>query len=180
MPIWLETERLVLRQFRLNEWKNVYRYASNPEVWKYIDEEPMDEKSAREFIATNVEKQIEMNGFGDHIPVIIKTKQNIIGHLVFHRLYPPYRTVEIGFLIDPAYQKKGYATEAARELIRYSFNELGMHRVIGHCLSKNLAACKVMEKLGMRLEGSFKEAVLLKGQWEDQNTYSILKDEWQK
>ncbi len=74
---------------------------------------------------------------------------------------------------------QGYATEAARALLGYGFEELDLHRIIATCQPENPASYRVMEKLGMRREGHFRQCIDRgQGVWWDEYFYALLKDEW--
>jgi [ribosomal protein S5]-alanine N-acetyltransferase len=180
MAKWIETDKLILRPFRLNDWKNIFKYTSNPGVWKYVPEKPHTESETRQLVAQNVEMQMERNGFGDHIPIVLKPDHIIIGHIVFRYFYAPYRTMEIGLMIDPDYQGKGYGYEAAEAIIGYGFEYLNLHRIVGSCDTRNTAAWKIMKKLGMREEGHLRKAVIIEEEWRDQYFYGILEEDWEQ
>ena len=86
---------------------------------------------------------------------------------------------EIGWCIDPAVQGHGYATEAVRELIRLSFEELGLRRLVAHCFAANEASWRLMERVGMRREVyTVKESLHRSGEWMDGMSYALLAEEW--
>lgn len=86
---------------------------------------------------------------------------------------------EIGWCIDPAYGGQGYATEAAAELVRIGFEELGMHRLVALCFAENEPSWRLMERLGMRREGhSVKDSLHRDRGWVDGLTYALLAEEW--
>ncbi|WP_022894250.1 GNAT family N-acetyltransferase [Agromyces subbeticus] len=85
----------------------------------------------------------------------------------------------IGYLIDPAYAGKGYATQIAGALLALAFDELGVHRVTAGCFADNIASWKVMEKLGMRREQhGVRDSWHAELGWIDGFTYAILDEEW--
>ena len=87
--------------------------------------------------------------------------------------------IEIGYLLDPAYVGKGYATEAVREELRICFEEVGVRRVIAQCFADNVASWRLMERLGMRREQHTKQDSLHRsGEWLDAMMYALLKEEW--
>src|SRR3546814_900014 len=87
---------------------------------------------------------------------------------------------ELGWVFDPAHTGHGYATEAVRELLRLSFEELGLRRVIANCFAENEASWRLMERVGMRREThTIREALHRSGEWLDGMGYAILADEWQ-
>jgi RimJ/RimL family protein N-acetyltransferase len=85
-----------------------------------------------------------------------------------HALGDRPRQAEIGFTLACEHQGKGYATEAVDCLLDYVFGKLGKHRVIAITDARNLAASRVLERVGMRREGHFIENVWFKGGWGDE------------
>lgn len=86
---------------------------------------------------------------------------------------------EIGWSLAPGAQGRGYATEAAAELLRVAFEDLGLRRVTASCFADNTPSWKVMERLGMRRElATTAEALHRSRGWLDGYAYAILADEW--
>ena len=85
---------------------------------------------------------------------------------------------EIGFIVHPDHQGRGYATEASRELLRLAFEDLGLHRVIGRVEARNIGSARVLEKLGMRREAHLIENEYVKGEWQSELVYAMLAREW--
>jgi RimJ/RimL family protein N-acetyltransferase len=86
---------------------------------------------------------------------------------------------ELGWVLDPAHTGAGYATEAVRELLRYCFEDLGVHRVVANCFTDNHASWRLMERLGMRRElHAVQESLHRSGRWLDTVGYALLADEW--
>ena len=86
---------------------------------------------------------------------------------------------EIGWCLDPAQGGHGYATEAAAELLRIAFEDLGMHRVTALCFAANEPSWRLMERIGMRREGyHVKDSLHRELGWVDGLTYALLAEEW--
>jgi RimJ/RimL family protein N-acetyltransferase len=86
---------------------------------------------------------------------------------------------DIGWLIDPAYAGHGLATEAAREVLRICFDGLGLRRVSAAAFADNVASVRVMEKIGMRIEGhGVREALHRDRGWVDGVNAALLANEW--
>ena len=86
---------------------------------------------------------------------------------------------ELGWVIDPVHAGQGFATEAARELLRICFEDLGLRRVIAQCFADNVVSWRLMEKLGMRREThAVRESLHRSGEWLDGLAYAMLADEW--
>ncbi|MCR8644448.1 GNAT family N-acetyltransferase [Paenibacillus sp. N1-5-1-14] len=85
---------------------------------------------------------------------------------------------ELGFAILQDYQGHGYGTEAIKLLLDYAFEQLQAHKVVGMCNSNNVHSAKLMERVGMRREGTFREELFWNKEWHDQHFYSILESEY--
>ncbi|CCN80472.1 putative Acyl-CoA N-acyltransferase (fragment) (fragment) [Vibrio nigripulchritudo SFn27] len=81
-------------------------------------------------------------------------------------------------MIHPDSQKKGYAFEAAKALMEHGFAKMNIQRIVATCQPENTASYQLMEKLGMRREGHFKQCIQRSnGEWCDEYFYAILKTE---
>ncbi|WP_231510411.1 GNAT family N-acetyltransferase [Fischerella sp. PCC 9605] len=86
---------------------------------------------------------------------------------------------ELGYWIGKPYWGQDYCTEAAKEVLRYGFQVLGVHRICATHFPRNPASGRVMQKIGMKLEGYRRQHVLKWGKYEDIIDYGILKSDWQ-
>jgi len=91
-----------------------------------------------------------------------------------------WREADIGYELSPRQWSRGYATEVARAVVRFGFTELGLHRVWLTCIVDNVGSARVLEKLGMRLEGRLRDKEYFGGRWWDTLLYAILEDEWRE
>ncbi len=88
---------------------------------------------------------------------------------------------ELGWVLDPAHSGHGYASEAVRELIRYSSQDLGVRRIVADCFLENDASWRLMDRVGMRREAhAVRECLHRSGRWMDIVAYALLEDEWQE
>lgn len=88
---------------------------------------------------------------------------------------------EVGWGFDPAYQGHGYATEAAAELVRACFEDLGVRRITAGAFAENDRSLRVMERLGMRQETRGVRTTLHRnGDWVDNTVHALLADEWRR
>jgi RimJ/RimL family protein N-acetyltransferase len=85
---------------------------------------------------------------------------------------------EVGYIVHPDHQGRGYATEVAERLLGIGFEVLGLHRIIGRLEARNRASARVLEKLGMRREAHFVENEWVKGEWQSEVMFAILDREW--
>jgi [ribosomal protein S5]-alanine N-acetyltransferase len=73
---------------------------------------------------------------------------------------------------------QGYATEAAKALLRHGFEALGLNRIYAHHMTKNPASGRVLEKIGMKREGLLRQAILKSDNFEDVVLYAMLRQDW--
>jgi len=87
---------------------------------------------------------------------------------------------ELGWVLDPAHEGHGYATEAVAELIRICFEDLGLRRVYAQCFADNEPSWRLMERLGMRREEhAIRDSLHRSGEWLDGLRYALVIEEWQ-
>ena len=91
-----------------------------------------------------------------------------------------HRQGEIGFVVHPDHQGRGYATEAAAALLALGFDGFGLHRIVGRLEARNAASARVLGKLGMRREAHLVENEIVKGEWQSELVYAILSREWRQ
>jgi RimJ/RimL family protein N-acetyltransferase len=89
----------------------------------------------------------------------------------------PHHHAELGYWIGVPYWGNGYATEAAKAVVRYGFEHLKLNRIFAHHFKHNPASGKVLRKIGMKHEGCMRQHVLKWGQFVDLELYSILRQE---
>lgn len=173
-----ETDRLIIRKFSPEDWKDLYEYLSQESVVEY---EPYDVLSEEECKQEAIERS-QIDAFW---AVCLKENNKLIGNIYFNQEEPEkFLTWEIGYVFNPAYYGKGYATEASRRILQYGFEEKGAHRIVGMCNPENSSSWRLMERLSMRREGHFKKRAFFrrtedgKPIWHDAYEYSILDEEY--
>lgn len=147
----IETERLIIRKFMPSDAVDLFEYLSLPEIYRFEPGEPISMDEAVELAA----ERAQTDSF---LAVEVKATGKLIGHLYFEQRQPPeFRTWEIGYIFNPAYQRMGYGSEAAAALVEYAFSHLHPHRIMARCDQKNPASWKLLEKIGFTREGAFKQ-----------------------
>lgn len=169
----LETERLLLREITMADRDAIFEYASDPLVTEYVifpTHQSIEETIA--FIESCPKdfaehKRIE---FG----IVLKETGNLIGACGFHHFAPEHHHLEIGYVLNRSHWGKGYMTEVVREMIRYAFEEMGMHRVQATCDEGNTRSSRVMERCGMTHEATFRDYELRRGKFVSVKMYGIV------
>lgn len=168
--MFIKAERLLIRKFEFKDWEAVHEYTSDSDVMKYIPEGVFTEEDTRNFVNKNMGENAK------NFPVILIGENILVGHIVFHKYFGEH-TYEIGWVFNPKYFNKGYASEAAQATLKYGFKEMKLHRIIATCQPENTSSYRVMEKIGMRREGYFKKCIPHGNEWWDEYYYAILEEE---
>jgi RimJ/RimL family protein N-acetyltransferase len=176
----LETERLILREFREEDWRDVQEYRSDPAVVKYLPFEPATEEETKTLITKIIGFQKAQPRMVYNFALIDKKDDKVIGSCSLELSIDGDKQGEIGYVLNRNNWNQGLMTECARKVISFGFGQLGMHRIFGGCDPANTASYRVMEKLGMQKEGHLREHEFRKGAWRDILLYSILEHEWKK
>jgi len=178
-PSWpLRTAHLTLRPFLPEDFDAFAGIHGDAEVARWLYNEPRRGKEARDlFERKRAGSALRAEGDWLSCAIVEDETGTVVGDLAFHWVSEEQRTGEIGFLISPAQQGKGYATEAAGALLNWAF-AAGFHRVIGRLEPRNVASARVLEKLGMRREALFVENEWVKGEWQSELVYAVLAREW--
>ena len=176
----LQTERLMLREFEEDDWLAVHEYASDPDVVKFMTWGPNTEEQTRDFVARQIASQREepRNHYG--LAVVLKRQNRLMGSIALNVSSPANRGGWIGYSLARQFWGHGYATEAARAVVAFGFEQLDMHRIFATCDPENVASARVLEKIGMRREGHLREHEWLRGKWRDSYLYAILQHEWER
>jgi [ribosomal protein S5]-alanine N-acetyltransferase len=168
----LETARLILRKATKNDVSDIFAYASDAQVTRYLRWGPHQVLGDTENYINEVLSQYRTGQDG---PWFIEYKQNshIIGQIHLMDISIQHSKAQVGFVLSRDYWHRGFATEALRKVLEYSLG-IGLNRVEGLCISDNRAAARVMEKAGMKEEGELREYLFQKEKLWDFLVYSIL------
>ena len=172
------TERLVLREFQLTDLPAVHEYASDEDLVKFMPWGPNTDKQTREFFTRNFKLQTENPRKTFDFAVTDKTTGDFLGSGGIILRAPNSEFANMGYILKRSAHGKGYATELARALLKFGFENLKLHRMAATCDSENSASYRVMEKNGMSREGLLREDLRMKGRIRSSLVYSILVNEY--
>lgn len=175
----IELERVRLRPFVASDFDAVADMQSRPEVVRYLMWDVMDDEAVQAFLDRRLrQSQIDGDDTALVLAAVVPPSDRVIGEFMLRLSSARHRQGEIGWSLHPDAQGHGYATEAARELLRIGFEDLGLHRIVADADPRNTGSLRIMERLGMRHEALYREAFFLKGEWVDETHYAILEGEW--
>jgi RimJ/RimL family protein N-acetyltransferase len=179
----IATERLVLRPFTLDDLDDLYAIQSRPDVVRYLYWDVRDRDEVRKVLQRKI-NETRLAERGDAlalaitVPGAVGTSTGVIGEIILWWQSVEHRQGEIGFVLHPEHQGRGYAVEAATAVLDLAFRELGLHRVYGRTDARNTASAALMRRLGMRQEAHFVQNEVFKGGWGDELVFAILENEW--
>lgn len=176
----IETERLLLRRFVIADLEDMYDgWASREECARYF---PWNAATDIADTKRRLESWMEMYARDDYYQWAIVSKgcQKVIGVINLHDVDPDYNSAEASYSLTPSYWGRGIATEALEGVLRFGFRELGLNRIYADCFVENKASARVLEKCGMRYEGTARQRYHKNGQYFDAAQYAILAEEYRK
>lgn len=172
----LETERLLLRKVNLRDLEDLYEYCSIEEVSKYVTWETHQSISdSKAFLDIILEQYDQDKALFWGIES--KEDNKLIGTIDFVALKPIHKIGEIGYVLSPEYWGQGMMSEAAKAVISFGFEKLGLVRIQARCFIENTGSEGVMKKIGMSYEGTMRKGMYAKGKHRDVKLYSIVKEE---
>lgn len=174
----LETERLLLRPFRDSDAPTVQQLLSDPEViGNLIDIALPDSlEEAQRMIADS--HQAFAEGAAYTFAVVRDSNDTLVGYCEL-KIQTQHRRGEIAYWIGRPYWWQGYATEAAKCVVQFGFEELGLNRIYAHVIKGNAASVKVLRKAGLRLEGTQRQGIQKGNEFLDVEFYGLLREERQ-
>lgn len=177
--ITLETERLLLRPFAPADAPDLRHLLSDPAVsGTLMDVDgPLALDDAERMIAAW--QAAAAAGAALVFAVVRRASATLIGYIDL-QLAPEHQRGEIAYWIGRPYWWQGYASEAARRVVRCGFEDLELNRVHARCLRRSEAAARVLEKAGLLCEGTHRQGAFKDGVFEDVAFYGVLRADYQR
>jgi RimJ/RimL family protein N-acetyltransferase/transcriptional antiterminator Rof (Rho-off) len=152
MKLILETQRLLLRELTAEDYQDFFELNNDPEVVRYVGDGAFASLNAAKKFLENYD-QYEKYGMG-RWAVILKSSGEFTGWcgLKFQPELSETGEVDLGYRFFRKFWGLGIATESATASVDYGFNELGLKRIVGRAMERNIASIKVLEKCGMHFD----------------------------
>ncbi len=173
----IETPRLILRSMRVSDAEDMFAYAQREDVTRFVTWDPHPNPEHTKEYLTYVGQRYRTGDFYDWA-VVCKADKRMIGTCGFTTFHFESDSGEIGYVINPDYHGQGLATEATREVLRYGFEELHLHRIEARFIKENVRSLRLMERIGMTFEGYARESLFLKGKYQTIGRCAILDREY--
>jgi RimJ/RimL family protein N-acetyltransferase len=173
-PVTLTGRAVTLREFRSDDAADSLAIVGNDQVTQWLSFDSRDLDAAQAMINGVVQRaQVDLRS---EYYLAVTASDELVG---FARLgLAGVKAAKLGYAIRADRWGKGYATDAARRMITFGFEDLGLHRISAAVGPDNTASISVVEKLGMQLEGRIRDHVFTNGAWRDSLLYSVIENEW--
>jgi len=174
----LETARLRLVKAGPQFAWDLFQFASDPEATRYMT---WATSTQLEQVDQVISYLMALYEEGEVAPWLIQEKATlqVIGMTGFNWWNPRHARAEISYALARPFWGQGFATEAVVAVLHFGFTQMELHRVEALVHPANLPSRRLLERLGMTLEGTLREAVSLRGVPTDHAMYSLLRKEWE-
>ncbi|MDP3854308.1 GNAT family N-acetyltransferase [Phenylobacterium sp.] len=172
----IRTKRLLLRDFRADDFDAIHEYAVDEAVVRFMDWGPNTPQQTQEALDRWFAEQAQVVRLGVNLAIEVVAERRLIGSIRMD--YQGKETADLGYSLHSGYWRQGYGSEAAAAMLELGFERFGLHRIWATCDVGNAGSYGVMEKIGMRREGTFLQDTQVKGRWRDTHLYAVLAQEW--
>ena len=167
----LVTRRLVLRDYQPGDLEAAHRFTSDPESVRHVTWGPNTWHDTEMFLDGWLEEQRATPRTGWTLAVT-EPGGDTFGSVGIYR--DGEHHAELGFSIRRDMWNRGFGTEAAGAVLAFGFDELGLRRIWATCRPENVPSRRVLENIGMELEGRLRDHVLIRGTWHDSLLYAAI------
>jgi RimJ/RimL family protein N-acetyltransferase len=178
-PHELRTARLLLRSFEREDIPALVRLAGANEISATTLNipHPYAEDDAETFLAKANEDF--RTGRSVSFAISISPGRELCGAVGLN-IADAHKRAELGYWIGVPFWGRGYATEAASAVVAFGFESLRLRRIFAHHFSGNIASQRVLEKIGMRHEGCFRQHIRKWDRYIDVENYGLLAEEFRR
>ncbi len=175
----IHTERLILKEITEKDAEIIHQLHSLPEVDKFNTLGiPKNLEETQGIILPDIKDQKKSPRSRFCWKILLAGKHTFIGLAGLFLSNDRFKTGEFYYKLFPEFWEKGYATETAKALIDFGFNQFHLHRIEAGVATKNAASIRVLEKAGMIREGIRRKILPIRGKWKDNYHYAILEDDF--
>jgi RimJ/RimL family protein N-acetyltransferase len=178
IPLPITTPRLVLRRLAAADWKDLVEFHSDEELFQYEDNGPVGEKEVLAWLDADRYVKLTTPNTAFCLAIQLQPEGKVMGNVYLHSTDGFQSQADVRICVSRKCQRQGFATEALKAILNFCFDGIGLHRVSTWCDSRNIAACRVAEKTGMRREGELIKARYMNAEWVSTVLYAILNEEY--
>ena len=175
----IETNRLVLTEISPQDLEIIHRLHSLPEVDEFNTLGiPNNLDETRNIVQKDMDDQHKSPRSRFCWKIILKRTDDFIGLAGMFPSNDRFKIAEFYYKFFPEFWGNGFATETAKRIIQFGFEELKLHRIEAGVATQNFASIRVLEKAGMTNEGIRRKILPIRGEWKDNYHFAILEDEF--
>jgi [ribosomal protein S5]-alanine N-acetyltransferase len=173
----IRTARLLLREFHAGDLDDIHAYASDQNTVRYMEWGPNTPEVSSERLRLTLAEQEQWPRRDVNLAAQLLENGRVIGSV---RLgLDGQDGADLGYVFGSSWWGVGYGYEAASAVLAAAFGTLELHRVWATCDARNAASVRLLEKLGMRQEGTMLQDRKVRDGWRDTGLFALLNDEWQ-
>ncbi|MDH7443993.1 GNAT family N-acetyltransferase [Aquimarina sp. 2201CG14-23] len=173
----LHSDRLLLRGVELSDLSEVHQLLSIPEVDKY---NALGIPTNKEVTSVYLNEWIDNRKMRKELVFALNLLEDdvFIGLISLRIGNAKYSIGSMWYKLHPNFWGKGYATESVKRILKFGFEEIGLHRIEAGCAIGNIGSIRVLEKSGMIKEGHKRKVLPLKSGWSDNYEFAMLDEDW--
>jgi len=173
----LETERLTLRAFTIDDTASFFSIRSNIKVMKFMDSFPhQTHNESKEMIVQMLDSFGEKTGINWAIELV--ENRRMIGYIGLWRIIYENVRAELGYSLHPDYWGNGYMKEAIGEVLRFGFNEMSVHSFEASVNPCNIASINLLMQIGFAKEAHFRQNYYFNGDFVDSYIYCMVESDF--
>lgn len=174
----IECQRLILEEISLDDLESIHELYSYPEVDEYNTLGiPKNLDATKEIIKPFIEDQTTIPRKSYHWKIVVKDTNEFIGLCGLIPSNDLYKLGELYYKLIPPSWGKGYATEISKNIVKFGFDTLKLHKIEADVTTENYGSIRVLEKLGMTKEGLRRRLLPIRGKWKDSYHFAIVEDD---
>jgi len=178
IPLPITTPRLVLRRLAAADWNDLVEVFSDEELFEYEDNGPVGEKEVLEWLDAERHVKLTTPNTTFCLAIYLPPKGTVMGNVYLHSTNEFRSQTDVRIYVSRKCQRQGFATEALNAILNFCFDGIGLRRFSAWCDSRNIAAGRLAEKVGMRREGELIKQRYMNGEWVNTVLYALLNEEY--
>lgn len=178
IPLPIKGQRLALRRLQAGDWRDLLECLSDEELFQYTEGRTLGEEEVLHWLESDAHIRLTTPGQPFCLGIELLDAAKLIGYLSLTFADPQRLQATLNVFVNRSHQQKGFATEAVDAALDFCFEGIGLHRIAAFCDSRNAAARRLCEKVGLRREGEFLKDRCVNGEWTNTLWYAVLREEY--
>ncbi|PCR91755.1 GNAT family N-acetyltransferase [Natrinema ejinorense] len=171
-PVFLDGDRLTLRPIEEADLEFLQTQINDSRIWGPLGRsKPLNREQEREFFENRICGD-------DSVDLLIVADSTPVGTIGLFEFDWESQKAELGYWVAPEHHDQGYGTEATERVVRYAFDQLGLHRIAARVFEFNEPSKQLLETIGFSREGVHRDAEFVDGEYRDVYWYGLLEEEW--